>query len=162
VDAGCPALRYKLARLYRLAWSLYGGLGRAFTRSRPRMGKIIDAVQWEVDHFEEVPVLVVPCLRNPLRLLNLVPVAASSHYGSIYPAIQNFLLACRAEVPRSPRSRSGRVSWPAGLWGCRSTSSRFAVIPIGWPTGRYGPTSRNPVEAVVHFDRWGNRPGRSG
>ena len=33
----------------------------------------------------------------------------------------------------------------------------IAVIPVGWPRGRYGPTSRKPVEQVVHHDRYGNR-----
>jgi hypothetical protein len=33
-----------------------------------------------------------------------------------------------------------------------------AVIPLGWPLGRYGPTTRKPVHKVVSFDRFGNRP----
>jgi hypothetical protein len=35
-----------------------------------------------------------------------------------------------------------------------------AVIPLGWPMGRYGPTSRRPVEEVVSVDRYGNRAWR--
>jgi hypothetical protein len=33
-----------------------------------------------------------------------------------------------------------------------------AVIPLGWPRGRYGPTTRRPVGEIVHVDRYGNRP----
>ena len=38
-----------------------------------------------------------------------------------------------------------------------------ALIPVGWPRGRYGPTTRRPAERSVHVDRYGNRPfaGRS-
>ena len=36
-----------------------------------------------------------------------------------------------------------------------------AVVPIGWPTGKYGPTTRRPVGEVVHVDRFGNRPFRA-
>jgi len=36
-----------------------------------------------------------------------------------------------------------------------------AVVPLGWPTGRYGPTTRRPVGEVVHVDRYGNQPFRS-
>jgi hypothetical protein len=32
-----------------------------------------------------------------------------------------------------------------------------AVIPLGWPKGKYGPTTRRPVEDVVSLDHYGNR-----
>lgn len=150
----------KLARLYRQSWFVYGGLGK-LTRGRdPKTRRIIDAVQWQVDHFEDIPVLVIPCLRGTLaRAMNVVPFGASSYFGSIYPAIQNFLLACRAEglgaalttLPLWSTMRARRIlGLPFGVLPC-------AVIPVGWPRGRYGPTTRKPVERVVHFERWGNR-----
>ena len=30
----------------------------------------------------------------------------------------------------------------------------YAIIPVGYPMGKFGPVSRRPVEDVVHFDRW--------
>ena len=38
--------------------------------------------------------------------------------------------------------------------------SPVAVIRIGWPIGRYGPTTRVPVGDAVHFDQYSNRPYR--
>ena len=32
------------------------------------------------------------------------------------------------------------------------------MIPLGWPIGRYGPTTRRPVGEVVSLDRFGRRP----
>ena len=32
-----------------------------------------------------------------------------------------------------------------------------ALIPIGYPKGKFGPVSRRPAEELTHFDRWGNR-----
>ena len=32
------------------------------------------------------------------------------------------------------------------------------IVPLGWPSGRYGPTTRRPVGEVVHLDHYGNRP----
>jgi nitroreductase len=32
-----------------------------------------------------------------------------------------------------------------------------AVIPLGWPIGQYGPTTRRPVGELVLLDRYGNR-----
>jgi nitroreductase len=155
-----PSVKANLARLYRQAWRLYGGLGRIRVGRNEKMQRVIRAVQWQVDHFEEVPVLVVPCLRGALpRFLSFTPVGASSHFGSIYPAIQNFLLACRAEglgaaLTTLPVWSSTLARRALGLpWNVQPC----AVIPVGWPHGRYGPTSRKPAEKVVHYDRWGNR-----
>jgi nitroreductase len=150
-------VKSKLARFYRQSWSIYGGLGRRLRGGDEKTRKIIDAVQWQVDHFEETPVLVIPCLRG-LRL-SLIPILGSSYYGSIYPAIQNFLLACRAEG-------LGAALTTLPLWssmlarqalGLPFNVQPIAVIPVGWPKGKYGPTSRKPVAKVVHYDRWGNR-----
>ena len=155
-----PAIKAKLARRYRQAWAVYGGLGRRLRGGDEKTSRIIDAVQWQVEHFEEVPVFVVPCIRGLVsRLITLSPIGASSHYGSVYPAIQNFLLACRAEG-------LGAALTTLPLWSLalarRDLGLPFdvqpcAVIPVGWPKGRYGPTTRKPVERVVHYDRYGNR-----
>ena len=58
------------------------------------MLRVLDAVQWQADHFEEIPVIVVACLRGPR--LWFPPIATASYYGSIYPSVQNLLLAARA------------------------------------------------------------------
>jgi nitroreductase len=151
-------IKRRLARLYRQSWSVYGRLGRLVSRRDAKANRTIDAVQWQVDHFEEIPVLVVPCLRG-VRLPHVVPVVASSHYGSIYPAVQNFLLACRAEglgaalttLPLWSMTMARRaLGLPFSVQPC-------AVIPVGWPRGRYGPTTRKPVDRIVHYDRWDNR-----
>jgi hypothetical protein len=35
------------------------------------------------------------------------------------------------------------------------------IVPMGWPRGRYGPTTRKPVGEVVHLDHFGNQPWRA-
>jgi nitroreductase len=156
------AVKHRLAELYRTSWRVYGTLGRCLRGGNEKTRRIIDAVQWQVDHFEDVPVVVVPCLRGPR--LTFLPVLATSHYGSIYPAVQNFLLACRAEGLGA--SLTTLPLWSTVLarraLGCPPTVQPVAVLPVGWPKGRYGPTTRKPVERVVHHDRYGNRPPRPG
>jgi nitroreductase len=94
------AVKARLARAYRLAWGLYGRLGRSLTASDPKMSRQLDAVAWQVGHVAGVPVLVVACLRG------LRPVWPSllvtSDDGSIDPAVQNLLLAARAAGPGRP------------------------------------------------------------
>ena len=152
-----PAVKAKLARLNRGAWRLYGGLGRRMVRGDERMLRILDAVQWQADHFEEVPVIVVACLRGVIS--PWPPVATASAYGSIFPSVQNLLLAARA-------AGLGAALITLPLWskwlarralGLPWNVSPCAVVPLGWPRGRYGPTTRRPVGEVVSLDRYGNR-----
>ncbi len=154
------AVKARLARLNRQAWRLYGGLGRRLARDKPAMLRIIDAVQWQADHFEEIPVIVVACLRTIIPPLPRI--LAASLYGSIFPSVQNLLLAARAVD-------LGAALITLPLWstflarralGLPWTVTPCAVVPLGWPRGRYGPTTRRPVGDVVHVDRWGNQPFR--
>jgi nitroreductase len=151
-------VKARLARLYRLAWRLYGRIGRRLTTSDPKMPRQLAAVQWQVEHFEEIPVLVVACLRG-VRLL-WPPVAVTSYYGSIYPSVQNLLLAARA-------AGLGAALITLPLWSTWLVRralrlpwrvSPCVVVPLGWPMGRYGPTTRRPVGEVVHLDRYGHQP----
>lgn len=161
-DAG---VKRRLGRLNRMAWTLYGGLSRRLARGDDKMLRIIDAVEWQADHFEEIPVIVVACLRGQ-RLPFPVPMPAmaqTSYYGSIYPAVQNLLLAAR-----SAGLGAALITLP--LWshflarralGLPWNVSPCAVVPMGWPRGRYGPTTRRPVGELVHLDRFGNQPFRA-
>ncbi|MCG5432896.1 nitroreductase family protein [Mycobacterium sp. MYCO198283] len=159
------AVKEKLGARYRQAWSVYGALGKRAAAGDESMQKILRAVEWQVDHFTEIPVLVVPCLRSDFRSPGLIPfvpmphVATSSANGSIYPSVQNLLLAARAMG-----LGASLITLP--LWSTTSarrilklplTVTPYCVVPLGWPRGRYGPTTRKPVESVVHLDSYGNR-----
>lgn len=158
------AVKERLGRLNRGMFRIYGGIGRWLTRNDPPMQRILDAVQWQADHFADIPVVVVACLRGMRPAFP--PVAATSYYGSIYPSVQNLLLAARA-------AGLGAALITMPLWstflarralGLPWSVTPCAVVPLGWPRGRYGPTRRRPVGEVVHLDRYGNRaflPGRS-
>src|SRR5213078_4868346 len=60
------AVKAKLGRMNRQAFNIYGSIGRriaARTNDESAM-KIIRAVQWQADHFEDTPVVVVACLKG--------------------------------------------------------------------------------------------------
>ncbi len=154
-------VKERLGAQYARAWKLYGGVGKAVVqRRRPEMTKVLDAVEWQVKHFAELPVLVVCCLRgNRVPLMPMPPIAESSFYGSIYPSVQNLLLAARAMG-----LGASLITLP--LWSTTAarailrmpvTVTPCCVVPLGWPRGRYGPTTRKPVGEVTHLDRYGNR-----
>jgi nitroreductase len=153
------AVKAALARLNRAAWSVYGARERLLAgRSRnDRATRSVRAVQWQADHFEECPVVVVACLKGVIP--PWPPVAAASAYGSIFPSVQNLLLAARA-------AGLGAALITLPLWntllarralGLPWNVTPCAVIPLGWPIGKYGPTTRRRVEDVVSLDHYGNR-----
>ncbi|WP_226864324.1 nitroreductase family protein [Mycolicibacterium baixiangningiae] len=159
-------VKAKLAKRYRQAWKVYhGAVLRRIAARDESMAKTARAVQWQVDHFVEVPVLVVACLRLQVREgrvpFALMPHAAlSGYWGSIYPSVQNLLLAARAmglgasliTLPLWSQFSARRIlGLPMSVTPC-------CVVPLGWPRGRYGPTTRKPVEEVMHLDRYGHRP----
>ncbi|MBI4515608.1 MAG: nitroreductase family protein [Deltaproteobacteria bacterium] len=150
-------VKARLASLARIPWRFYAGLGRWVARHDPKALRMLDAVQWQVDHFEEIPVIVVACLRG-LRL-PFPPILATGYYGSIYPSVQNLLLGARA-------AGLGATLVTMPLWstwlarralGLPWNVSPCAMVPLGWPRGRYGPTTRRSVGDVVHLNRYGNR-----
>jgi nitroreductase len=158
-------VKEKLGAQYARAWKLYGGIGKQVVeRKRPEMRKVLDAVEWQVQNFADIPVLVVCCLRgSKIPLIPLPPIAESSYYGSIYPSVQNLLLAAR-----SMGVGASLITLP--LWSVTAarailhlpvTVNPCCIVPLGWPRGRYGPTTRKPVGDVVHLDRFGNRAWRA-
>lgn len=153
-----PGIKASFARLNRQAFKLSGPFRRLAKRPDPKNSKIANAVQWQADHFAEIPALVVACLKG--RYLPFMHLSATSYFGSIYPAVQNLLLAARAvnlgaALITIPLWNTFAVRRILGLpWNVTPCT----LIPLGWPLGRYGPTTRKPVQEVVSFDRFGNRP----
>ena len=156
------AVKAALARQYRRIWAVYGGGARRPTGDRTT--KIMKSVDWQVRHFEQIPVLVVCCLKRGYwsPTIPQPPVAVSSYYGSIYPSVQNLLLAARSvglagaliTLPLWADAEAHRIlNLPLTVDPC-------CIVTLGWPIGRYGRKSRKPVGNVAHLDRYGRQPWR--
>jgi nitroreductase len=100
----------------------------------------------------EAPVLIVACVNTP----------ASGRAGfqtgaSIYPSVQNILLAARALglgscLTTLHRRRKTRIH---EILGIPDHIESAAIIPLGWPDREYGPNRRPPLAQFVMYDRWG-------
>ena len=107
------------------------------------------AMQHFVDHFEDIPVVVLACLQ---RYRSATP----SEGGSVYPACQNLLLAARA------LGYGGVMTMWHGfveaelreLLGIPEGVVISATIPLGRPQGRHGPVRRRPIGELVFDDAW--------
>ena len=77
--------------------------------------------------------------------------------GSIYPAMQNFLLAARAQG-----LGACMTSWCS--YGGEALLREAVRVPddwmlaghivVGWPKGRHGPLRRRPLAEIVNLDHW--------
>ncbi len=153
-----PDVKAKLARINRVVWRLAKPFLYLQNRGNEPTRRMYRAVDWQVANFERVPVLVVCCVRG--WRVAFPPVLAASHYGSIFPAVQNLLLAARAAgLGATLLTMPLTVNWLARrILGLPWNVTPVVVIPLGWPKGRYGPTTRRPVGEITSMDRYGNRP----
>lgn len=97
------------------------------------------------------PVLIVACVNTP----------ASGRAGfqtgaSIYPSVQNLMLAARAiglgtVLTTLHRRRKAQIHQ---ILGIPDTIESAAIIPLGWPDRDYGPKQRPALERFVMRDRW--------
>ena len=101
------------------------------------------------DHLHEAPVL-------------LFALGRPGEESSVFPAVWSACLAARAEgvgatVTTMLKSRRPESEALLGLpHGCEYQMS--AMLPLGWPTGRWGPAERRPLQEMVYLERWGQPP----
>jgi nitroreductase len=158
-------LKAQLGELYRKRWSRFSdGYRQRFANAEPEVRRqeerTIAAGDRLGERFGECPVNIVVCFHPDYMAitdarLDRVSVVGG---GSVYPAVQNLLLACRAEG-------IGCVLTTL-LCGCESEVRELleipepwgtaAAVPIGYPVLRgHGPISRRPVEKLAFLDGWG-------
>jgi len=112
------------------------------------------------EHLHEAPVLLMVCGQRdwPASTPEAERVAkAPPSYGSIYPCVQNILLACRALGLGASLTTAHALFHDelAEYLGVPDDFGMVAMVPIGYPRGKFGPVSRNPVAEVAYDDRWG-------
>lgn len=156
------AQKARLAAVHRRLYRLYNPIAERLAKGDEKELRQLRPGQWQAEHFEELPVFVVACYRRNLkhRPVGRPQISVASFYGSVFPAVQNLLLGCRAVG-------LGASIQTLPIWNIRATRrilglprhmNPVCIIPIGWARGRYGPTKRRPIGEVVHLDRYGNQP----
>ncbi len=116
------------------------------------MKRVFSAADHLARNRQDVPVMIL------VRATSTPPPNphAGGHYGSICPAVQNLLLAARGLGLRASLTTLHKLhdQEMKDLPGIPDTVETISPIPVGQPIGRYGPTTRKPVEEVTHWDRW--------
>jgi len=150
-----PAIKKAVQVWYKKAFEEV--IGPRYATSPPppgvtaeRYGRQHGAVEYLTEHFHEAPVWIVACMEdgaNPGR----------SAGASIYPAVQNMLLAIRALGLGSTlttrhliheKEAEAALGLPPGVHS-------YAILPVGYPMGKFGPVGRGKLSEIVFQDRWG-------
>lgn len=156
-----PEKRRQVGEIYRRGFSEFYPAERLAQETDPSRQRMMAGAVYLAEHLgTEPPVLVLFCRDNPAAGSSASPsgMRAWTRGSSIYPAVQNLLLAARA----------------SGLGGCLTTvhllhedelkaalgipadQDTYALVPLGYPVDRFGPLRRRPVSEVTYLDTWGS------
>ena len=139
----------RIAELYRAHTPL--AITPTMTEQQQKMYATAIALEGRM---ETVPAMILCCIQRS------EPTATFTLGSSIYPAVQNILLAARGMGLGSVlTTRQRRFEEELkSLLGIPEDVETAALLPLGFPIDgvEYGPTRRRPVREVAHSERWGN------
>ncbi|MDQ4041617.1 MAG: nitroreductase family protein [Actinomycetota bacterium] len=175
----------RLAELWRVVCAFYLATFATVAPAHmpaERYERLKDALRFQAEHFHETPAVIVACYSmgdwtrrlaaqwrrfagatsslGPRRaatfMAGLKAFGDRSEAASVYPGVQNLLLAARAHGLGATLTTWHLALEPEfkAVLGIPRGVKTFALIPIGWPRGNLGPVKRRPAAEVIHRDRW--------
>lgn len=119
-----------------------------------RMKEVYDEATEMLRDTEKVPMLVYCCLD-----LNRVSKSEEVRYASIYPAVQNLMLAAHAHGLATCLTVHGSTPTRGEpevkkILGVPDHVKIACLVYLGYPAVKLGRPRRKPIERFTHFDRW--------
>lgn len=141
------AIRAKLGEIMRSAWE---GGARAWSEKRLSDHLLQDVDQGMQGGIAGAPVLIVVCGNLDKALENTIA-------ASIFPAVQNLLLAATALGLGSALTTlaTHRDAELRSLLALPASVKPMAVIPLGYPAKTLGLSKRKPLAESVHREQFG-------
>ncbi len=147
-----PETKKKIGEYYEQGWE------HAYGSANPNPPNIQPHVRRSADHLArtigQAPVLLMACIEHDGSPSTM------GRGGSIFPSVQNILLAARGLglgscLTSLHKRYEGEIK---ELLGIPENVETAALLPVGFPAdnNRYGPTRRQPVEDVTYRERWGD------
>jgi nitroreductase len=138
----------EFAKLYREAWwSKRADEKQPWTRREdiPEHDKNHRAAARLADEIKDTPCIVLVFAEN------------NGAANSVFPAIQNLMLAARAlGIGSLPTTLHAKVMERVNAMFKVPPGTAFhSCIPLGYPQGHFGPTNRKRSEDVTYFNTWG-------
>lgn len=161
------AKKRAIGELYLKAWNRYEPQVLKALRpprddeEKARMERILNSSRHLAKHIVEAPGLVAFLMPNIRMTLEdeQGEMDTGTPYGSIFPAVQNFMLAARGMGIGTTLTTLVRIYSPEfrALCDVPEHMELVALVPMGRPKGKFGVAARRPVEAVTHWDTFGNK-----
>ncbi len=122
-------------------------------QSAEKRSRMADAVMWQMEHMHEIPALIIACMDFGEKV-NAQMAAAGA--GSIWPGIQNLLLSARAMgLGAAPTTLAlGNPKAVKDVLNLPDSMAAYCLIPVGYPSGKFGPVTRKPLTEIMRFDQW--------
>jgi nitroreductase len=164
-----PVRKARIGELYLRAWERYAPAVAAITppakdaEGQRRHDRSIAASDELARSLAEakVPVLVLVLMPKIEMVVDDADgrMDVGPTYASVYPAVQNFILACRAHGLGTVLTTVYRVYEDEVRAVC-DIPDRYevvALLPVGHPKGRWGIAPRRPASALTNWNRFGER-----
>lgn len=141
-----PAKRKRLGEIYQACWAPVSELYSArFDESGtdPTQQKVLRSADHLGEHMGDAPVIIIPTSKG-------------GDPASVFPGVQNLMLAARelglgTTLITVHRMKEDEVR---AVLDIPADVTTWAMIPVGYPTGRWGEATRRPVEEITYWDTW--------
>jgi nitroreductase len=160
-----PDLKAGLQAIYEPEWVKFtAGYDRRMARmdeaGRAAMARTLDAGNYLASHLGAAPAILLFCADPRQMAITDIHLDRVSLIGggSVYPAVQNVMLACRAEglgcaLTTLHCFKEGEVK---ALLQIPDEWATAALVPIGYPLGQgHGSITRKPVGELAYADTFG-------
>lgn len=139
-----PEKRAKLGAIYKKCWEpvskMYSG---NIDQSDSQMVRVFGSADYLGDHMGDAPAIIIPASKG-------------GDPGSVYGALQNLCIAARALGLGTTLTTVHQFAEDEvrEVLGIPSDVKTWAMVPVGYPTGKWGEAKRRPVEEVAYWDSW--------
>jgi nitroreductase len=162
-----PEKRRELGDIYKRAYTRYEAAMLPtvppFRDDEQKAGfdRTVAASRHLADHLGSAPVILLFLMPSISMTLSDEggDLDVGTPYASLYPAVQNFMLAARGLGLGTALTTVHRI-YQDEVRALFEIPDRFeipALVPVGRPTGKFGVAPRKPLEKLTHWNTYGSR-----
>lgn len=144
-----PELKRRVGDVYRDQARVVLQAYEEPARTDRQAARMLGSALHLAEHMGAAPALVIPCARGE----------RGRHTASVFPGVQNLMLAARALGLGTTLTTIHLRDEPAvkRILDIPDDVHTYAIVPVGYPLGRWGEAPRRPSGEVTYWDRWGER-----
>ena len=134
----------RLGEIYKECWAQIGAMYRQRTPAEDsQTHRILTSADHLGEHMGDAPVLIIPASKG-------------GDAASVFPGVQNLFLAARALGLGTTLTTVHQLREPEvrAVLDIPEDVTTWAMIPVGYPTGKWGEAERRPIEEIAYWDTW--------